>query len=68
MRRVAYYVVFSVWVGGLSSPRGVGFVMGWCDVFHGGFGGFGLTGVGLVCIIKGVRLRDKESSQAGIAW
>ena len=31
-------------------------------------GGFGLTGVGVVCIIKGVRLRDKESSQAGIAW
>lgn len=30
-------------------------------------GGFGLTGVVAVCIIRGVRLRDRESSQAGIA-
>ena len=54
---VAYYSGVSMWVGGLSSLGGVGFVMGWCDVFHGGFGGFGLTGVGVVCIIRGVRLK-----------
>ena len=59
---VAYYSVVSMGLGWLSSGWGVGFVTGWCDVFHGGFGGFGLTGVGVVCIIKGVGLRDKESS------
>ena len=55
MRVVAYYVTRSVWVGGLSSCGGV-------IMFTLNGGGLGLTGLGCVCIIEVVRLRDKESS------
>jgi len=60
MRVVAYYVTHSVWVGWLSSWGGVG-------LFTVVFGGLGLR-LGWGCGYNvSVRLRDKESSQAGIA-
>jgi hypothetical protein len=58
---VAYYVVFSMWLGWLSSLGGVG-------LFTVVFGSLGLR-LGWGCGYNvSVRLRDKESSQAGIAW
>lgn len=56
---VAYYVVFSMWLGGLSSGGSVGFITV-------GFGGFDLClgwGCGYNVV---VRLRDKESPRWGL--
>lgn len=56
---VAYYVAPSMWVGWLSSCGGVG-------LFTVGKGGFGFDTGAWGCIIKGVRLRDKESPRWGL--